>query len=80
MRFPAPGEDTAGLSGGPLVCFNQGAVLSWRPVGVICDGGGGDHEGEGGPFLDMVVGARADLINSDGTINELPRPRRRTPQ
>lgn len=78
MRFPAPGEDTAGLSGGPLVCFNQGAVLSWRLVGVICDGGGGAYEGEGGPFLDMVVGARVDLINADGTINELPHPRRRT--
>jgi hypothetical protein len=80
MRFPAPGEDTAGLSGGPLVCFNQGAVLSWRLVGVICDGGGGDHKGEGGPFLDMIVAGRADLINADGTINELPLPRRRTPR
>jgi hypothetical protein len=77
MRFPEPGEDTdAGLSGGPMFCFDRGAVLSWRLLGVICDGGGGGHEGEGGPFLDVIVAARADLINADGTINELPRPRR----
>jgi hypothetical protein len=44
---------------------------------VICDDGGGAHEGDGGPFLDVVVGARADLINADGTINDLPGPRRR---
>jgi hypothetical protein len=78
MRLPDPGEDTAGLSGGPLICFDRGDVVSWRLLGVICDGGGGAHEGEGGPFLDVVVGARADLINADGTINELPHPRRRS--
>jgi hypothetical protein len=77
MRFSEPREDTAGLSGGPLVCFNQGAVLSWRLVGVICDGGGGAHEGEGGPFLDMVVGARIDLVDAHGKINEFPNPRTR---
>ena len=61
MRFLHPGEDTAGLSGGPLFCFDRGDVLSWRLLGVICDGGGGTHEGDGVPFLDIVVGARADL-------------------
>jgi hypothetical protein len=80
MRFPDSNEDTAGISGGPMFCIERGDILSWRLVGVICDGGGGDHEGEGGPFLDMVVAARADLINADGTINELPHPRRRTPR
>ncbi len=77
-RFPGPGDDDPGMSGGPLFCVERGAILSWRLVGVICDGGGGGFEGEGGPFLDVLFGARADLINADGTINELPRPRRRT--
>jgi hypothetical protein len=78
MRFPEASEDTAGMSGGPVFSFDRGAVMSWRLLGVISDGGGGKHEGDGGPFLDVVVGARADLINADGTINELPHPRRRT--
>jgi hypothetical protein len=77
MRFPGPDENAAGLSGGPVFCFERGDVLSWRLMGVVSDGGGGTHDGDGAPFLDMIVGARADLINADGTINELPNPRPR---
>jgi hypothetical protein len=30
MRFRDSGEDTAGISGGPLICFDRGDILSWR--------------------------------------------------
>ncbi|HXJ22221.1 MAG TPA: hypothetical protein VMT03_18515 [Polyangia bacterium] len=77
LRFPAPYYDTRGMSGGPMFYVDRGPILSWHLVGVIGEGGGGKYEGEGGPLLDIVTAGRADLINADGTINEIPRGRRR---
>ena len=73
-RFPRPNYPTGGMSGGPLFYVDPDARILTLPLVGIISAGEGKYEGEGDP-IDLLRFARADLINADGTINEIPRGR-----